>query len=206
MPHPEYEAMIDAYLLGRLSEEETERFERHYFECPECFRETADRAAMIEAVKAAGPAPVRTREANMPLPSGFRPFSLAWVTIGAVLVLLAVSLLFIPRASRPPDFPDGGIRSVRGETLTLTGPVGTIKETPKELVWVPVEGATEYTVVLEGIKPVWTAATRETSIKIPPEIAARMSPGKIYTWRVKAYAAGGALAAASARKSFLIAR
>jgi hypothetical protein len=205
MPHPEYEDMIDGYLLGRLSEEDAERFERHYFECPDCFRETAQRAALIEAVKAAGPNPAAAKRPARA--AGFRRFPFAWAAAGAaVLLLAAAALLFLPRGSKPPDFPDGGIRSVRGETLALAGPAGTIPDAPKELSWKAFEGAAVYGVVIEGIDPVWTAETRDTAIPVPAEVAARLFPGRPYFWRVKAYSAEGTLLASSARTLFTIER
>gem|GEM_PF-5861044 len=54
--HLEFERQIDDYLLGRLSAEEAECFEKHYFDCPACFQRTAERAALLEAVRLAGPA------------------------------------------------------------------------------------------------------------------------------------------------------
>jgi hypothetical protein len=199
MPHREYEDMIDRYLLGRLTEEEKERFERHYFECPDCFRETTERALLVEAAKAAGPAGTPFRV------SAARRFSPIWAAAaGAFVLLAAAALLFLPRSPTPPDFPDKGIRSVRGEALELIGPSGAITGAPGELVWKPVEGAASYTAVIEGIDPAWTAETRDASVPVPPEVAARMSPGKTYFWRVKAYAAEGTLLASSARTPFTI--
>ncbi|MBN1939002.1 MAG: zf-HC2 domain-containing protein [Candidatus Aminicenantes bacterium] len=205
MPHPEYENMIDGYLLGRLSEEEAERFERHYFECPECFHETAERALLVEAAKAAGPAPAAVK---LPVrTSAFRRVSPGWAAAaGAAVLLAAAALLFFPRSPKPLDFPDAGIRSVRGGTLELVGPAETIPEAPGELSWKAVEGATVYSVVIEGINPSWTAETRDSTIPVPTEVAARMSPGRTYFWRVKAYAAEGTLLAASARTPFTIGR
>lgn len=205
MPHSDFKDKTDEYLLGRLSEEAAERFERHYFECPECFKETTERAALIDAVKAAGPAPVAERR-----PAGNRGIRrswLGWAAAGvAVLLLAAAAILFLPQSSRPPDFPDGGIRSVRGDGLEIIGPAGTSAELPKDLAWKAIEGAAEYSVIVEGIDPVWTAETRDASISIPAEVSARLIPGRTYFWRVKAYAAEGTLVASSARTAFTFGR
>lgn len=204
--HPEFEGQIDSYLLGRLNAEETGRFEKHYFDCPECFRLTAERAALIEAVRAAGPAPAAAAVS----PSGrrrIRRFPLGWAAAGAAAALLAAAVfLLIPRAPGPPDFPDSGNRIVRGEALTLVAPAGALDGIPKEFSWRPVDGAAGYTVVVAGFDPAWTAETRETSIKIPAEISGRMAPGGTYAWRVKAYSAAGTLLASSPETLFSIPR
>jgi hypothetical protein len=202
MRHSEFQKLIDAYLLGRLPEEETERFERHYFECPECFRETAERAAFIEAVKVAGPAPERESRVKR-APVRIRWIPLAWGAAGVIL-LAALTVLILPRTPRPPDFTDSGTRTVRGDKLTLLRPLGKVPEIPKEFSWSPVDGTREYSVVFEGIDPAWTAETRQTSIAIPADIVARIEKGKIYFWRVKAFSAAGALLAASDRAGFMI--
>ena len=204
--HPEFEAQIDSYLLGRMTAEETARFEKHYFDCPDCFRLTAERAALLDAVKAAGPAPAGgvVRASKAP---GFRRFPLGWVSAGVAVALLAAAVfLIVPHTSGPPDFPDSGNRAVRGASMVLIAPVGVLDDGPKEFTWHPVGGAAEYTLILAGIEPAWTAETRETSIKIPAEIAGRMAPGKTYAWKVKAYAAEGTLLAASSETLFSIAR
>ncbi|MCX6566885.1 MAG: zf-HC2 domain-containing protein [Candidatus Aminicenantes bacterium] len=204
--HPEFEAQIDSYLLGRLNAEETERFEKHYFDCPDCFRLTAERAALLDAVKAAGPAPAAAAVKASDR-TGFRRFPLGWVSAGVAVALLAAAVfLIVPRPPRPPDFPDSGNRTVRGESMVLIAPVGVLGRSPKEFVWRPVGGAAEYAIILAGIEPAWTAETRKTSIKIPAEIAGRIAPGKTYAWKVKAYAAEGTLLAASSETLFSIAR
>jgi len=195
--HPEFEALIDSYLLGRLNAEETERFEKHYFECPECFRLTAERAVLIDAVKAAGPAPsAATRPARGT--AGYRRFPFGWAAAGAAVLLGAVAIvLFLPRRPGPPAFTDSGNRVVRGGALEIVEPSGLLQKMPEKFVWRPAAGAAEYMIIVEGIDPVWTAQTRDTEIKIPAEVAGRMAPGRLYVWRVKAFSAEGSLVAAS---------
>ncbi|MHB8054587.1 MAG: anti-sigma factor family protein [Candidatus Aminicenantales bacterium] len=207
MSHPEhieYEALIDAYLLGRLNAEETERFEKHYFGCPECFRLTAERAALIDGVKAAGPA---ADAGKAPERTGLRRFPFRWAAVGAAALLaVAAVVLLIPRPSRTPEFPDSGIRVVRGEALLPVEPAGALPKAPERFAWHPLDGAAEYMVIVEGIDPAWTAQTRDTAIKTPTEIVGRMVPGKLYAWRVKAFSAEGTLLATSDEIPFSIAR
>ena len=42
---------VDRYLLGRLSPEEAERFERHYLACPECLAELATTEALVGGLR-----------------------------------------------------------------------------------------------------------------------------------------------------------
>jgi hypothetical protein len=204
--HPEFEALIDSYLFGRLNAEETERFEKHYFDCPACFRRTAERAVFIDAVKAAGPAPsAEARRAQEK--RGYRRFPPVWAAAGAAVLLAAVmTILFFPRRSEPPVFTDSGIRILRGTPLEIIEPAGVLKKAPAKFAWQPVDGAAEYVVIVEGIDPAWTAQTRDAAIKIPAEIAGRMVPGKMVVWRVKAFSAEGALLAASVEVAFSISR
>jgi hypothetical protein len=90
--------------------------------------------------------------------------------------------------------------------LTLIAPQGGIPKSPGKLAWNPVAGAAEYTIIVEGIEPTWTASTRDTSIGVPADIASRFVPGKSYSWRVKAYTAQGLLLAASAKTAFQVNR
>jgi len=204
--HPEFEGQIDSYLLGRLNAEETERFEKHYFDCPTCFRLTAERAALLDAVRTAGPSPAAAA-ARASDRAGFRRFPLGWAAAGAAVALLAAAVfLIVPRAPEPPDFPNSGNRTVRGASMILVAPVGVLDGSPKEFSWNPVGDAAEYTVIVEGLEPAWTAETRETSIKIPGEIVGRLAPGKTYAWKVKAYSAAGTLLAASSETFFSISR
>jgi hypothetical protein len=204
--HPEDEARIDDYLLGRLNAEEIERFEKHYFNCPECFRLTEERAALIDAVKAAGPG--RAAESGQaPGRTGVRRFPFLWATAGAAALLVVAAIVFlIPRPSGPPVFSDSGNRVVRGESLVPVEPAGVLRKVPAKFTWRPLDGAAEYMVSVAGIDPAWTAQTRDAAIKTPEEIAGRMVPGKIYTWRVKAFSAEGTLLASSAEVAFSIAR
>lgn len=204
--HPEFEALIDSYLLGRLNSEETERFEKHYFDCPECFRLTAERAVLIDAVKTAGPAPAAAVRRDPGTTRG-RRFPFGWAAAGAALLLAAAAaVVFLPRRSEPPSFTDSGNRIVRGGPVEVVAPSGLLQKTPDKFVWRPAAGAAEYMIIVEGIDPVWTAQTRDTEIKIPADIAGRMIPGRLYVWGVKAFSAEGTLVGASASVTISIAR
>ncbi len=212
MRHPDYEAQIEPYLLGRLSPEETGRFEDHYFNCPSCFRMTAERATLLEAVKAAGPglAASNGREERQPAGTGGWPRRktfVGWAAAGAVLLIIAATVMILPRRGQePPDYARVGSDIVRGETLAIISPQGALTAAPEVFSWKAVAGAVEYAFVLEGIDPVWMATTRDTSIKTRADVRDRLRPGRAFSWKVKAYSAEGILLAASAEASFSIAR
>ena len=46
--------IADEYLAGRLSSEETEAYERHYFDCEACFADLQFRRGLAEQLKAEG--------------------------------------------------------------------------------------------------------------------------------------------------------
>jgi len=211
MRHPEYEAKIDAYLLGRLIPEEISRFEEHYFNCPYCFRLTAERATLLKAVKVAGPglsaSIPSTGKQSIRTGSTLRRFPFRWAVAGAAVLILAIVVSVLPRRDpKPPVFTSSGSETVRGEMLRIIAPQGLISAAPAKLDWQAVTGAAEYTIIVEGIDPIWTATTREISIEIPTNIAGRFLPGKSYTWRVKAFAAEGPLLASSLKTAFTIVR
>ena len=49
-----YDELIDNYLFNRLSEEERQEFEEHYFDCPVCFVKLEEPETLISAVKYKG--------------------------------------------------------------------------------------------------------------------------------------------------------
>jgi hypothetical protein len=211
MRHRDFEGKIDDYLLGRLSEEDAGRFESHYFDCPDCFRQTAERAALLAAVKSAGPALAVPGRAAEPGKSGFRPaagrFRFGWAAAGAAVLVLAAAVLFWPRPEpAPANFERKGSDVVRGGTLTLLAPLGAVQNAPQKFSWNPIPGAAEYTIIVEGIDPAWTASIRNTSIAPTADVAGRFVPGKSYTWRVKAYSAQGIMIANSTTTEFHIGR
>jgi hypothetical protein len=211
MRHSEFEAKIDDYLLGRLGEEDAGRFEDHYFNCSDCFRLTAERAALKAAVRSAGPALAspgsveEARRGRSKQKSARIPFR--WAAAGAMILGLAAIVLFWPRPGpEPVVLTRNGSDVVRGESLTLLTPQGAIPKAPGKFAWNPVAGAAEYTIVVEGVDPKWTVTTRDLFIEVSGENAARFVPGKSYAWQVKAFTAQGIRLATSVKTAFRINR
>jgi len=194
-----FEDRIDAYLRGELAPEEEARFEEHYFNCPACFRETAERSALRDALKAGGEAIFRERPRRIP--------AWAYAATAAAVFLIAVILSIPPSPPKPSPLGFSGEEAVRGEGLSVVGPSGVLAAPPDRLEWRPASGAAAYEVTLSaGEESLWSAGTTETSILLPSEIRSRIQPGRSYLWRVRAYAAEGRRIAVSEPSSFSLAR
>jgi tetratricopeptide (TPR) repeat protein len=75
--------ITEKYLLGELSEGDQQTFERHYFECPRCFRELETYRTLQLELKRSAPA-IRAKPAGMRI-----GWILAWAPAAAVVVLVA---------------------------------------------------------------------------------------------------------------------
>ena len=119
---------VERYLLGQMSEAESESFEKHFFECAECAKELEMGAAFEENVRAvlgrAAPArvePARGRERarpwwRMPL---FAAPALAALALGAVLILQT------NRTAAPEALVTFALRpATRGAQTEITVPGG----------------------------------------------------------------------------------
>jgi anti-sigma factor RsiW len=192
---------IDAYLRNELSPEEAARFEEHYFDCPECFRELGERSALAEALKEAGPAAFAAR---VPARKSWR-----WaLAAAAALLSVAVGLkLFSPRPPKPSEITFSGDETVRGASLGIVGPSGALGAAPERLEWRAVSRAAEYSVALEeGASTIWKATTAASSADLPEDIRLKLRAGVAYTWRVRAYTSRGTLVAVSDPAVFTLIR
>lgn len=147
----------------------------------------------------------RMRRPVVPAPEPVRSswwkaaFHTRWLSQGAlaaaaVLVLVAAGLEF--RHGAPPQVsgPVAGEHDVlRSGALAVTAPIGDVGSVPSEIRWSTVGGASEYRVRLLEVDEteVWSAATRESHIAIPPEVRARIVPAKTLLVEVAALDASG---------------
>ena len=91
-----HEEIFESYLLGRLSEEDREAFEEHYFECARCFDELQALQAIREELRVGSDFGTTTT----------RPF-IAWPAVGlAAAVLLAVGVVLWMRPQAPSNLPE----------------------------------------------------------------------------------------------------
>jgi hypothetical protein len=94
----EFEEWLDEYLHGRLPDEEASKFEQYYFIHPDGFRKTAERSALLEAIRKEGPRLfISTKEAG-PAARGRKLFGLltprGWI-VAAILAVLALIVLWL---------------------------------------------------------------------------------------------------------------
>lgn len=202
-----FEGLIDAYLLDKLSEDEKVKFEEHYFNCPSCFQKMKEKDEMISAIKWKGERifadlihEEQVRKASLwdRLVGFMTPRQWAAIAAAAALVLVVVTAL-IPRfTSQAPQFTLDDF-TLRGQSITLIS-----DSIPGRFQWQPVENAAEYKITIENHEPLWRDTTTDNFIVLPDEIKSKMKPGINYFWQVKAFSAQGTLIAESSKIRFSI--
>jgi TolA-binding protein len=92
------EEVLENYLLGRLSEEDRDAFEEHYFECGRCFEDLQMLRTISGELRGAGAEFEATRR---------RPF-IHWVPAAglAAAAVLAVGTMLWMQRSTPADLPE----------------------------------------------------------------------------------------------------
>jgi tetratricopeptide (TPR) repeat protein len=94
------EEIIESYLVDRLSEEEREAFEEHYFECAHCFDDLQSLRAIREELRFAGAGAELEPRTTRPL------FGWASAAGLAAAVVLAVGVVLWTRPTRPSSPPE----------------------------------------------------------------------------------------------------
>ncbi len=127
--------------------------------------------------------------------SGFRPAApprRAWWRLGgtwlrpAVLsaagILVVVAIALELRHGAPPALRGvaGGTQVYRSQSLAVLSPSGDLQSVPRELRWEPVASAVTYRVRILEVdgNELWSAATADTAIALPPAVQARFVPAK----------------------------
>jgi len=94
------EEILESYLVGRLSVEDRDAFEAHFFECARCFDELQTLQALQREL---GQAPVTsTRSPTRLLVGGWRAAALAATVVLAVGVMLLMRPPIPPGSTEPP--------------------------------------------------------------------------------------------------------
>jgi TonB family protein len=113
------EEILEAYLLGRLTEEDREAFERHYFECAHCFDDLRSVQAIQEQLRQGG---IEVQKRQNPL---FVRWSLA---AGLAAAAVPVVLVLWMR-SAVPSFPPEAAKASQVQLSQTRGaaiPVGDL--------------------------------------------------------------------------------
>jgi hypothetical protein len=176
---------------GNASHAEREAFADHLIACADCAEE-------YRAAKALGPWSAEAAEVLRPgvrsAAAGSAPFrrtgSLPWIALAAAAALaLSVGLVLVARRA--------GVRTAapveRGSseiTRALEPPDrAALPAAPERLEWAPMEGASSYEATIYDAEstPLWKSPPAvATRADVPPEVRARLAPGRAYLWRVVA--------------------
>jgi hypothetical protein len=208
-----FEDLIDGYLLNRLSEQDKEAFEEHYFNCSSCFEQLQEKDIIIRTIKN-NPDLLEEKEparasviANLrrEVASFFTPKQLALAgVVAALFVVIIFSVVPQPQAPAPVFFLTDE-EAIRGSSITLISPVIDMNQIPASFEWKKLGEDIEYQVAIYNSELLWKANTKENRITLPDEIKAKMIPGEKYSWQVKAFGSDGSLIAVSSRVQFKIA-
>jgi hypothetical protein len=199
-----YEDLIDDYLFNRLSKEKREEFEEHFFNCPRCFEQMEKRNELILAVKShADPIfkDLRIEEESKKqigerIFGFFSPKPLISAVATAAFILIVVFGI-IPNITNNHSKFMISDDAVRGGSITLIS-----EAIPSEFRWEALGENIEYKVYIYNDELLWEKRTQNNTISLPEEIKAKMTPGKSYSWQVKAFSPEGTLISASSKVQF----
>ncbi len=209
------EHLIDDYLFDRLDDEEKNKFEEHYFNCPYCFEKMAERDELISIIKQKGDMifqdeyVVEEEKGTAwfeKIASLFTPKQWTLIPVYAALLLILI-FVFIPYFKpAPPQFFISEDR-VRGESITLISPVIDIRAVPSKFEWKDSGEDVEYKIyIYDNDKKLWSATAKENYIVLPEKIRKLMTLGEKYSWEVKAFSPEGTLIAISSKVHFKISK
>jgi hypothetical protein len=211
---------IDDYLFNRLDEDTKEEFEKHYFNCPSCFKKMAERNELIAIVKSKGQtifkdeyiAEAAKGETWLEKFTSFlTPKQWALSTVSAALLLAAIFYV-IPnlKTTTPQFYIDEDAFTVRtaNNKISLISPVIDMKTVQSKLEWVKLEREdVEYTVyIYNNGDLLWSETTKENSINLPEETKSQLMTiaSEKYSWQVKAFSPEGTLISISGKVRFTI--
>ena len=208
-PGPECPSIerLGRYADGSLPPDERRHEESHIVACPNCQAElTLLYAFMTAAVRDDDAAAVgwgveqlRRREPEIFAGRRHERFPRQWLPIAnwrAALVLAGVLLavaggyyLTNPATPRLPNDIGSSVEPTRSLTIAVRAPLGDQTAVPDRLQWELVIGAARYRV-------------RLSEVDLPPDVRARIVPGKTLVWQVTAYNAANAPLAESGAARF----
>ncbi len=138
-----------------------------------------------------------------------------WLSFGRVRPALALAMVLLfagggyyltSRGARPglPTDVGSSPETTRSLTIDVDGPTGDQTAVPARLRWQPVAGAVRYHVRLSEVdrQEIWSSDTRDSAIDLPPDVRARIVPGKTLVWQVTAYGTSNAPLAESGSERF----
>jgi hypothetical protein len=212
----ELEPTVDCIAIERLGDERTDRETAHLAACPRCQAElalfaefNADSASPDEAREGQWIAAElhRRLDPQSLSPSSnvkqFRPRTRtfgALATAAAAVIVIGTGWWMNREPSLDPDLGRPGV--YRTSRIEVIAPTGEMQETPRELKWVAVAGATSYDVqILEVDRTLlWSSQTPRQTITLPAEVVVRFTPGKALLWEVTARRGAEVLASSGTQR------
>ena len=160
-------------------------------------------AAIVARLRKESPAKPVAWWREMWRPRILMPASVALATLA---IVIAINVERSPLL-REPAAP-GGLDMVRSGRLVVIAPVNDVAQAPHELRWQAVRGAARYQVrLLEVDKTeLWRATVTDSSVVLPPEIVARVTPLKTLLWDVEGVDEAGRPLASSGIQTFRLLR
>ncbi len=211
---------IDDYLFNRLDEDQKEEFEKHYFNCPSCFKKMAERNELIAVVKSKGQtifkdeyiAEAAKGETWLEKFTSFlTPKQWALSTVSAALLLAAIFYVIPNLKTTTPQFyinEDAFTVRTANNKIELISPIIDRKTVQSKLEWVKLEREdVEYTVyIYNNGDLLWSETTKENSINLPEETKSQLMTiaSEKYSWQVKAFSPEGTLISISGKVRFTI--
>ncbi|MDH4220298.1 MAG: zf-HC2 domain-containing protein [Candidatus Aminicenantes bacterium] len=208
-----FEAMIDDYLLKRLSEDEMKKFEEHYFNCSSCFEKLVERDELVSIIKSKGDEIFKDEYISVAakgetwrekVTSFLTPRQWAAAAVSAAFILVIIfSVIPMLKPTAPQFFINDD--AVRGGSITLISPVFEAQTIPSHFEWKALGKDVEYKIyIFDNGNKLWEATTKETSVNLPENIKKGMTTGEKYSWQVKAFSPEGTLISMSSKVQFKI--
>jgi hypothetical protein len=212
---------IDDYLFNRLDEDTKEEFEKHYFNCPSCFKKMAERNELIAIVKSKGQtifkdeyiAEAAKGETWLEKFTSFlTPRQWALSTVSAALLLAAIFYV-IPslKTTTPQFYIDEDAFTVRtaNNKISLISPIINRKKIQSKLEWelkLDREDVEFKVYIYNNGDMLWSGTTKENFIFIPDKTKAQLMTiaSEKYSWQVKAFSPEGTLISISGKVRFKI--
>ncbi len=209
---------IDDYLFNRLDEDKKEEFEKHYFNCPSCFKKMAERNELIAVVKSKGETIFKNEyiaEAAKgetwleKLTSFLTPRQWALSTVSAALLLVAIFYVIPNLKTTTPQFyinEDAFTVRTANNKITLISPIIDMKTVQSKFEWGKLESENiEYKVyIYNNGDLLHSEITKENFIMLPEKVKLLMTAGEKYSWQVKAFSPEGTIISISGKVRFKI--
>ncbi len=213
MRNCKFEEIIDKYLFSRLTEDEKNTFEEHYFNCPSCFEKMVERDELVAAIKYKGQeifkdeyvAEAAKGETWWEKVTSFLT-PRQWTTVAVSAALIAVITFGVLPMLKPtsPQFYIND-EAVRGSKITLISPVWESETVPSKFEWKKMGEDVDYKIyIYDNGNVVWDDTTKENFILLPEKIKKTFLSGEKYSWQVKAFSPEGSLISVSSRVQFKI--